>query len=840
MQYRFDTFLVDPAARLLQRQAVPLNVSRKVFDCLTYLIEHRERAIGRDELARALWKHDSVSDNQLAQVVAAVRRLVDDDGSLQRLVRTVPGFGYHWVGHVDAIDANVVDPGAPIAEHATTPPEPDPAAVAPAPATTEAPSSLPAAVPVPVAVPPSVPQPAVPAPGFAAGRRAGASLLLLALLLLLLVGVWRRAPVEEVAPATPATDVAHSSQVWVLPAALPDESESWARVGLMALVGEGLRRTGATVAPVDKVLARIREPVASDRVEPLRAELDATIVIQPRVHRLGDNWVVELDAASKSLGSARVDANASELTAAARVAVTRLTQRLQLSGAALDGSNEEAFGIIEQSLRARDFEGALLQLSRLPAQAREMPEAGILEIDLDLDQGRYRAARDKAEHWLERLDRTTRPVAFARALLRKAAAMRQLSEPDWPPLVDEALELLNKANSPRDLAMATQFRGIAAIVAGRQADAARDLARAREMFLALGDELRAARVASTMAQQAELQGRYMEAMTLLEQSSRVLRAYNAVASQLVNANWTAFILIEQARWDDVLHVSDEMRPLLQTGGGASNYEQFTYLRVRTWALMELGRLQEAEALLNEQERVIQREISDNRPSDGSRVELIEMANQRARLRIMQGRWEEARAAATQGLELFAKVEDDGSFTYRQDGETLLSLLVRAQAGEAPWSPQAPLPRLTPKQIEVLKAAVSENGLLARAYWNARRGNTDAADADYRAALALDRAQRSPNVMLDIVADYVQFLLSRGRVADASQQIDLLEAHAAGVVDRDYDAALTVLRVRLAEGNEERARLAARRVRELIGERQAPADLRAILGPLATAPATTSR
>ncbi|MCC6597124.1 MAG: winged helix-turn-helix domain-containing protein, partial [Rhodanobacteraceae bacterium] len=105
MQYRFGSFQVNPGARLLQRESVQLNVSRKVFDCLVYLIEHRDRALGRDELARALWKHDSVSDNQLAQVVAAVRRLVDDDGTQQQLVRTVPGFGYHWIGAVQACDA---------------------------------------------------------------------------------------------------------------------------------------------------------------------------------------------------------------------------------------------------------------------------------------------------------------------------------------------------------------------------------------------------------------------------------------------------------------------------------------------------------------------------------------------------------------------------------------------------------------------------------------------------------------------------------------------------------------------------------------------------------------
>ncbi|GMU44268.1 MAG: winged helix-turn-helix domain-containing protein [Xanthomonadales bacterium] len=833
MQYRFGTFLVNPAARLLQRESIQLAVPRKVFDCLAYLIQHRDRAISRDELARALWKHASVSDNQLAQVVTAARRLVDDDGKVQRLIRTVAGFGYHWIGSVEVVvpvdpepadgEASIeTDDGDIVAARETVVAAEETVPIAPAGGFIPASAST---SPPPSTVPSS-------APAMQPGRRPTRVALLL-LVLLILLSVWQRPPIDDRPTAERSGDAAGTSQVWVLPAVLADESEAWARVGLMALVGEGLRRTGAVVAPVEKVLARVGEPIPNDRLPRLLSELNAAMVIAPRVHRLGEAWLVELTAASKAGDSVRVDARDSDLTAAARNAVSRLNRRLQRTGAGLDGSIDESFLLIEQAILARDFEGALLQLSRLPPQAREMPEAGILEIQLDLEKGRYSEARDQSEYWLGRLDRTVQPVLHARAKLLKIAAMRQLNEPGWAPLVEEALELLKNTDAPRDLAIATQLRGIAAIIAGRQTDAARDLARAREMYLALGDELRAARTASTMAQMAELQGRHMEAIALLEQSNRVLNAYGAVGPLIINARWTAYVFIELSRWGDVLRVTDEMRPLLQAGGGASSYEQFAYLRVRTWALMELGRIKEAEALLDEQVHHVQREASENRSSDGGLVEQVEIARQRARIRIMQGRWEQAVAEIAHGLELMSRIRGVGeSRLGRDDAEALLALFIRAQAGDAPWDPQTPLPQLDPDQIQALRAAEFPNGIMARAYWNARRGNFEDAEADYQTVLAMERTQRSPGVMLDVMEAYTQFLLFRGRVRDASLHIDHVEAQAPGAIEQDYGATLALLRVRLAEEDRERTQVAARRALALIGERQPPADLRPILESVA--------
>ncbi|HEY6940082.1 winged helix-turn-helix domain-containing protein, partial [Dokdonella sp.] len=95
--YLFDDFRLDRSARELRRDGVPVTVPTRVFDCLLYLIENRERAVGRDELVAALWGRVDVSDAQLGQIVLRARRAIGDDGNDQRYIRTMPKFGYRWL-----------------------------------------------------------------------------------------------------------------------------------------------------------------------------------------------------------------------------------------------------------------------------------------------------------------------------------------------------------------------------------------------------------------------------------------------------------------------------------------------------------------------------------------------------------------------------------------------------------------------------------------------------------------------------------------------------------------------------------------------------------------------
>src|SRR5215470_6472840 len=106
--FRFGDYTLSASTRELKRGDTPIAISPRAFDCLAYLIEHRDRAVGKDELVAAVWERVDVSDTQLGQTVLRARRAVNDDGQAQNVIKTVSRFGYRWVADVAIVgDADV-------------------------------------------------------------------------------------------------------------------------------------------------------------------------------------------------------------------------------------------------------------------------------------------------------------------------------------------------------------------------------------------------------------------------------------------------------------------------------------------------------------------------------------------------------------------------------------------------------------------------------------------------------------------------------------------------------------------------------------------------------------
>ena len=100
--YRFGHFSVAVATRELREGNAPIELPARAFDCLVYLIEHRERAVGRDELIAAVWGRADVSEALLNHTILKIRRVLGADGP--SLIRTVPRFGYRWAGALESGD----------------------------------------------------------------------------------------------------------------------------------------------------------------------------------------------------------------------------------------------------------------------------------------------------------------------------------------------------------------------------------------------------------------------------------------------------------------------------------------------------------------------------------------------------------------------------------------------------------------------------------------------------------------------------------------------------------------------------------------------------------------
>ncbi|HMM65461.1 MAG TPA: winged helix-turn-helix domain-containing protein [Dokdonella sp.] len=99
-RYRIGSLHIDLAARTLTRDGETLGVQPKAFDLVAYLLTHRERAVGRDELISGVWGKVDISDAALAQAVRVARKALGDSGNRQEMIRTLFGFGYQWVAAV--------------------------------------------------------------------------------------------------------------------------------------------------------------------------------------------------------------------------------------------------------------------------------------------------------------------------------------------------------------------------------------------------------------------------------------------------------------------------------------------------------------------------------------------------------------------------------------------------------------------------------------------------------------------------------------------------------------------------------------------------------------------
>lgn len=98
--YLFDNFVLDTGRRELRAGCSSVDVEPQVFDLLEYVIRHRERVVSRDELIESIWGGRVVSESALSTRINAVRSAIGDNGTQQRLIKTLPRRGVRFVGEV--------------------------------------------------------------------------------------------------------------------------------------------------------------------------------------------------------------------------------------------------------------------------------------------------------------------------------------------------------------------------------------------------------------------------------------------------------------------------------------------------------------------------------------------------------------------------------------------------------------------------------------------------------------------------------------------------------------------------------------------------------------------
>lgn len=101
--WQFGAFNLLPKQRLLLEGDVQVRLGGRALDLLIVLVEAAGTVVGRDQLMTSVWKKVVVDEGSLRVHVAALRRVLGDNGETCRYIVNVPGQGYSFVGKVSSI-----------------------------------------------------------------------------------------------------------------------------------------------------------------------------------------------------------------------------------------------------------------------------------------------------------------------------------------------------------------------------------------------------------------------------------------------------------------------------------------------------------------------------------------------------------------------------------------------------------------------------------------------------------------------------------------------------------------------------------------------------------------
>jgi len=110
MQYSIDDYVLDLRKFELRKQGLVLPIEPQVLAVLALLVENHDRLVSKDELISVIWNDRAVSDSAISSRIKSARQILGDDGDAQRLIRTVYGKGFRFVGQVRPIQAGQQSP----------------------------------------------------------------------------------------------------------------------------------------------------------------------------------------------------------------------------------------------------------------------------------------------------------------------------------------------------------------------------------------------------------------------------------------------------------------------------------------------------------------------------------------------------------------------------------------------------------------------------------------------------------------------------------------------------------------------------------------------------------
>jgi len=99
----FGEFRLMPSTRAMTRSGMPMHLGARALDILIALVARPGEVVSKEELFEIVWPRISVEESNLRVHVAALRKALGDGTSGTRLIVSIPGRGYSFVGQVQKI-----------------------------------------------------------------------------------------------------------------------------------------------------------------------------------------------------------------------------------------------------------------------------------------------------------------------------------------------------------------------------------------------------------------------------------------------------------------------------------------------------------------------------------------------------------------------------------------------------------------------------------------------------------------------------------------------------------------------------------------------------------------
>ncbi len=819
MKYVFGEFELNPATRELLRNGAPVALRPRSLECLVYLIEHRDRAVGRDELVAAVWGKVDAGDTVVAQTLLRARKALDDTGSQQGMIRTLPRFGYRWVAPVREVAvASDAEPahayGDPVRGYDSGSGQAlaDNAEEYAAASADDADASHVDAEPAYAAESVSSDGDAMDdaadletAADSAGGATDGAQgskprrnrrvALLAAVVVLAAValGVFLHLQFGKERMSGSTDDA-----VLVMPVAVvPIDSESaWVRLGAMDYMAARLRSSGINVLPSEQAL-RLESAVEGDAPAAMRKKLlalsGARWIALPEMRRQRDAWSIHMrvfDAGSERA----LDAHGQTALAAVADAADAWLRQLGEQGKAgpQPGPLAERLHRIDAEILAGRLTEArrLIRSSSLAERgdARFLLREGKLEhraANLDAAVQRFQAALDRAPA----TDMETRigammglgSVERARNDL-KAAELRY----------SQALTLLetlppDRVNS-RMRGISYQGRGISRAQLGDLEAGIRDMGQARVWLQRSGDQITLGSIGHNLGKAEALRGDYLQALREFDRSIDTFarfRVSDYLANSLREKADVQLALARPIEANATIDRADALLPKLEDDGLAAEI-LMTEARIQ----IALGKLRDAEATLA---RGHSRGMAETDPV---------MRELRLRLQLARGDFAQARLLAANAV----------SMNGAGDGLLLAAAQAALRGRDLPLA-KAWLSAASAQAWQAEGNAASARALAGALIARASEAPAAAlAQAEQAAALSGERASPDSEIQTGVLRAMV--LLDTHQLAAASAIMGELEKYS----ESDYRVAWVMSRLYQALGDAQTAASARTLAKALGGER----------------------